>query len=174
MAEEIINRVANSKLVTLDLEEYYPKGKRIVFDLASWLIEGLVLREKDFRAQVKAHEWSQYKDTFIALSCTTDAIIPDWAYMLITIHLEPFSNKIVLGNLEALETAIYQDIIQNLDISSFKNKSIIIKGCSKKPVPSSAYVMITHKLKPVVKSIMFGEACSSVPLYKNSALRKIV
>jgi hypothetical protein len=174
MAEEIINRVANSKLITLDLEDYYPEGKRILFDMAPWLFEGLVLREKDFRAQVKAFEWSQYEDAFVALSCSTDAIIPDWAYMLIAIHLEPFSKKIVLGNIEALETAIYQDIIQTLDTSSFKDKSIIIKGCSKKPVPSSAYVMITNKLKPLVKSIMFGEACSSVPLYKNSTSGKIV
>ena len=166
MAEEIINRVAKSKLITVDLEHYYPEGKRVLFDMASWLFEGLVLREKDFRALVKAHEWSQYKDTFIALSCSTEAIIPDWAYMLIAIHLEPFSKKIVLGNLDALETAIYQDIIQNLDASSFKDKPIIIKGCSKKPVPPSAYVMITNKLKPIAKSIMFGEACSSVPLYK--------
>jgi len=169
MAEEIINRVANSKLITLDLEDYYPEGKRLLFDMTSWLFEGLVLREKDFRAQVKAHEWSQYKNSYLALFCSTDAIIPDWAYMLIAIHLEPFSKKIVLGNLEALETAIYQDIIQTLDISSFKDKTIIIKGCSNKPVPSSAYVMITNKLKPIAKSIMFGEACSSVPLFKRQS-----
>lgn len=172
MADEIINRVANSKLITLDLEDYYPEGKRILFDMAPWLFEGLVLREKDFRAHVKAFKWNQFEDTFIALTCSTDAIIPDWAYMLIALHLEPFSKKIVLGNLETLETAIYQDIIQNIDISPFKDKSIIIKGCSKKPVPSNAYVMITNKLKPVVKSIMFGEACSSVPLFKNNPLGK--
>jgi hypothetical protein len=174
MAEEIINRVANSKLITLDLEDYYPDGKRILFDMAPWLFEGLVLREKDFRTQVKEFDWSQYENTFIALSCSTDAIIPEWAYMLIAIQLKPFSKKTVLGNLEALETAIYQDIIQNLDTSSFKDKSIIIKGCSKKPVPSSAYVMITNTLKPLVKSIMFGEACSAVPLYKKSASGKTV
>jgi hypothetical protein len=172
MAEEIINRVTNSKLITLDLEDYYPEGKRILFDIAPWLFEGLVLREKDFRASVKTHDWLEYKESFVALFCSTDAIVPDWAYMLITIQLEPFSKKTILGKLEDLETSLYQDIINNLDISSFKGKSIIIKGCSKKPVPSSAYVMITKKLKPIVKSIMFGEACSSVPLYKSSSSNK--
>lgn len=166
MADEIVNRVASSKLITVNLEDYYPEGKRVLFDIKDWLFEGLVLREKDFRTLVKAHEWSQYKDAYVALSCSTDAIIPDWAYMVISINLTPFAKKTVLGNLEALETAIYQDIIQNFDTSSFKDKSIIIKGCSKKPVPSSAYVMITGKLKPIAKSIMYGEACSSVPLFK--------
>lgn len=169
MAEEIINRVANSKLVTLDLEDFYPSGKRILFDLKDWLLEGLVLREKDFRASVKAHDWSQYQDTFLALTCSTDAIIPDWAFMLITIHAEPYAKKIVIGGLEDLETSNYQDIINNLEISSYKDKPVIIKGCSKKPVPSAAYVMITSRLKPIAKSIMFGEACSSVPLYKSTS-----
>ncbi len=166
MAEEIINRVANSKLITLDLEDYYPKGERVLFDIKDWLYEGLVLREKEFRLHAKQQDWSQYQNTYVALTCSTDAIIPDWAFMLLSIHLQPFAKKIVLGNLETLETSLYQDIIQNLDVSVFKDQTVIIKGCSKKPVPSSAYIMITHKLKPLAKSIMFGEACSSVPLYK--------
>ena len=169
MSNEIINRVANSKLITFDLEDYYPQGNRMLFDIKDWLFEGFVLREKDFRAQVKEHDWSQYQDVFVALTCTSDAIVPDWAYMLLSIQLEPFAKKTVLGNLETLESSLYQDIITNLDITTYKNKSIIIKGCSKKPVPSSAYIMITNKLKPVVKSIMFGEACSSVPLFKNTS-----
>jgi len=172
MAEEIINRVANSKLEVFDLEDYYPQGKRILFDIKDWLYEGFVLREKDFRALVKEHDWSQYQDAFVALTCTTDAIVPDWAYMLLTIQLAPFAKKTVLGTLETLETSLYQDIIYTLDVSSFKNKPIIIKGCSKKPVPSSAYIMITYKLKPIAKSIMFGEACSSVPLYKSTSSAK--
>ncbi|WP_055436368.1 DUF2480 family protein [Lacinutrix algicola] len=166
MADEIINRVTTSKLVVFDLEDYYPKGERILFDIKDWLYEGFVLREKEFRVLVKEHDWSQYQDTLVALTCTTDAIVPDWAYMLLSIQLAPFSKTTVLGNLETLETALYQDIITNLDINIFKDKPVIIKGCSKKPVPSSAYIMITNKLKPVVKSIMFGEACSSVPLFK--------
>jgi len=169
MAEEIINRVATSKLIVFDLEDYYPQGRRVLFDIKDWLYEGFVLREKDFRALVKDHDWSQYQDAFVALTCTTDAIVPDWAYMLLTIQLEPFAKTTVLGNLETLESYLYQNIITNLDITSYKDKPIIIKGCSKKPVPSSAYIMITNKLKPVAKTIMFGEACSSVPLFKSTS-----
>ncbi|MDO7171027.1 DUF2480 family protein [Mariniflexile sp. AS56] len=167
MSNEIINRVANSVLVTINLEDYYPKGQRTIFDIKDWLFEGFVLREKDFRAQVTEHDWSQYQDCFVALTCSSDAIIPGWAYMLISIQLEPFVKKALIGNLESLETSIYQDVINNLDISEFKNKPLIIKGCSKKPVPQNAYIMLASKLKPVAKSIMYGEACSSVPLYKN-------
>ena len=163
---KIINRVANSKLATIDLEDYYPEGQRILFDIKDWLFEGLVLREKDFRQKALEFDWSQYKDTYIALTCTTDAIIPGWAYMLLTMYLEPFAKHIVIGNLETLETAVYHDIISNLEISEFSEKPIIIKGCSKKPVPQNAYIMLATKLKPIAKSIMYGEACSSVPLFK--------
>ncbi|MFG6686860.1 DUF2480 family protein [Mariniflexile sp. HNIBRBA6329] len=167
MADEIINRVANSVLVTINLEDYYPKGQRILFDIKDWLFEGFVLREKDFRNQVAEYDWSQYQDSYLALTCSTDAIIPGWAYMLISLHLEPFAKKIIIGNLELLETSIYQDVLNNLDVSEFANKPLIIKGCSKKPVPQNAYIMLANKLKPIAKSIMYGEACSSVPLYKN-------
>lgn len=166
MADEIINRVANSKLITLDLEDFYPEGNRIVFDIKDWLFEGFVLREKDFRAQVLEFDWSQYQDAYVALTCSTDAIIPGWAYMLLTVNLEPYAKKVVVGNLETLETSVYQDIISNLSVNDYKDKPIIIKGCSNKPVPQNAYIMLTNKLKPVAKSIMYGEACSSVPLYK--------
>lgn len=169
MPDEIINRVANSKLVTINLEDYYPKGPRILFDIKDWLHEGFVLREKDFREHVKQFDWSQYQDTYVALTCSSDAIIPAWAYILISIHLESFTKKTIIGNLEQLETAVYQDVLKNLDVSEFKDKPIIIKGCSKKPVPQNAYIMLANKLKPIVKSIMYGEACSSVPLYKNKS-----
>ena len=166
MQDEIINRVANSKLVTINLEDYYPQGKRILFDIKDWLFEDFVLREKDFRDQVKQFNWSQFKDNYVALTCSSDAIIPAWAFILLSIHLEPFSKKTVIGNLELLETSIYQDVLNTLDISGFSNKPIIIKGCSKKPVPQNAYIMLANKLKPIAHSIMYGEACSSVPLYK--------
>lgn len=166
MSNEIINRVANSKLVTINLEDYYPEGKRVLFDIKDWLFEGFVLREQEFRRQVSEHDWSQYQDAYVALTCSTDAIIPAWAYMLLSIHLEPFTKKTIIGNLEDLETSIYQDIINNLNASEYTGKPIIIKGCSKKPVPQNAYIMLATKLKPVAKSIMYGEACSSVPLYK--------
>jgi len=166
MPEEIINRVANSKLITIDLEDFYPVGQRLVFDIKDWLFEGLVLREIDFRQRIKAHDWSQYQNYYVALTCSTDAIIPSWAYMLLTIHLEPYVKQVLVGDLETLESSIYQDIIAGLDVSKFKDKPIIIKGCSNKPVPKNAYLLLSSKLVPVAKSIMFGEACSSVPLFK--------
>ena len=166
MNDEIINRVANSKLVTIDLEDYYPDGKRVLFDIKDWLLEGLVLREKDFREKAKNFDWSKYEKSYVALTCSTDAIIPAWAFMLLTVNLEPFVEKTIIGNLDALETSIYQDIINQLDTSEFKDKPIIIKGCSNKPVPVNAYTLLINKLKPIAKSIMYGEACSSVPLFK--------
>jgi hypothetical protein len=166
MSEEIVNRVANSKLVVVDLEDYYPKGKRILFDIKDWLYEGIVLREKEFRAHVNLQDWSQYKDAYVALTCSTDAIIPSWAYMLVTMYLEPFAKKVLIGDLEQLEVSLYQTIIENLDTEMFKGKPLIIKGCSNKPVPANAYILLSQKLKPIAQSIMYGEACSSVPLFK--------
>ncbi len=166
MADEIINRVANSKLVTLDLEELYPNGNRVVLDIKDWLFEGLLLREKDFREHVKNHDWSKYNDCFVALSCSTDAIIPSWAYLLITTELAAFAKKVVIGNLELLETVIFNEIINGMEIDIYANKPIIIKGCSNKPIPESAYIFLIEKLQPVVKTIMYGEACSTVPLFK--------
>jgi len=166
MADEIINRVSNSKLAVFDLEELYPEGKRVLFDVKDWLYEGLVLREKEFRNFVKAYDWAQHKNQYVAITCTSDAIIPAWAFMLVTLQLEPYTNHTVLGTLDALETALFQDIITNLNTDPYKDKPVIIKGCSKKPVPTSAYIMASNKLKQIAKSIMFGEACSSVPLFK--------
>lgn len=166
MADEIINRVANSKLVTLDLEDYYPIGERIVIDISDWLFKGIVLREMEFRNHIKTHNWTQYQDKYVAISCSTDAIIPAWAYMLIAVEIQPYSKQTVIGNLETLETVIYQKIIDDMDVSIFVDKPVIIKGCSKKPVPLNAYNLISSKLKSVAKSIMFGEACSNVPLFK--------
>ncbi len=167
MAEEIVNRVANNQnLITFDLEEYYPEGKRLVFDIKDWLYEGLILREKDFRQHVKDHDWTQYQDQYLALTCSTDAIIPGWAYLLVTSALHPYTKKVVVGDLEALETILYTEIVSNLDVSEYKDKLLIIKGCSNKPVPDGAYIALIQKLQPVAKSIMYGEACSSVPLFK--------
>lgn len=164
--DEIINRVANSKLKVIDLEDYYPEGKRVLFDIKDWLLEGLVLREKEFRVSVAAHNWSQYQDCYVALHCSTDAIVPDWAYMLIALELQAYSKLSIIGSLETLESLLYAEIISNLDLAEYQNAPVIIKGCSNKPVPSNALILLSQKLKPVVKSIMFGEACSSVPLFK--------
>lgn len=164
--EEIVNRVAKSKLVTFNLEDYYPEEKRVLFDVKDWLYEGFVLREKEFRKAVKEHDWSHYKNQFVALTCTSDAIVPAWAYMLLTVNLQPYAKKVVLGNLTALENSIYQDVINAVKVEPYAGLPVIIKGCANKPIPENAYVQIVQKLQPVVKSLLFGEACSSVPLYK--------
>ncbi|HHC79657.1 MAG TPA: DUF2480 family protein [Flavobacteriia bacterium] len=166
MKEEIVNRVADSKLVTIDLEEFYPEGKRIVIDISEWLYEGIILKEKDFRKAIQQHNWSQYKDNYIALTCTTGAIIPSWAYLLITTQLGLFAKKIVVGDVALLETVIFQDIISNLSLDNCKDRPVIIKGCSKKPIPETATVQLVKKLLPIANAIFFGEACSTVPLFK--------
>lgn len=164
---EIRNRVAESKLVTLDLEQFYPKGERVVLDIKPWLFEGLILREQEFRAALKDHDWSQYENAYVAISCSSDAIIPSWAYLLITTYLAPIANKIVVGDLVQLETVIFEDVIAKLDTEQFGGKPIIIKGCSSKPIPDTAYTSLVSKLLPVAKTVMFGEACSTVPLFKS-------
>ena len=166
MADTIVNRVAASALITFDLEKLYKIGTRQTIDLSQWLDQGLLLKEKEFRAQLKTHEWSIYKDQFIALHCSTEAILPTWAFLLITTYLKPHARKIVLGNLKDLELQLFIEEIQLLDLSPFKNKPVIIKGCSEKMVPQDAYIQLIAKLQPVVKSLFYGEACSSVPLYK--------
>ncbi len=168
MADEIVNRIANSKLITIDLEDFYPAGERILFDISDWLYEGMILREKDFRNSVQNHNWAQYKDKYIALTCINDAIIPSWAYLLITTYASPFTKNVVVGNLELLETAIFQDVINNLDLNEYKDKPIIIKGCTNKPIPETASVQLVQVLLPIAKTIMFGEACSTVPLFKRN------
>ncbi|NBU80212.1 MAG: DUF2480 family protein [Flavobacteriaceae bacterium] len=166
--DEILNKVANSVLEVFDLEDYYPSGIRTQIDISQWLLEGFLLKEKDFREALKKHDWSQFQNHFVAIHCSTDAIIPAWATILLTVYLSPFAKKIVLGNLNDLETALYQEILLTLDYSKYQDKPIILKGCSKKPVPESAYIMAIQKLQPFAKSIMYGEACSAVPLYKKS------
>ena len=164
--DEIINKVANSTLVVFDLEDYYQNGIRTQIDLSQWLLEGFLLREKDFRTSLLEHDWRQYENHFVAIFCSTDAIIPAWASILVTMHLAPFAKKIVSGSLEDLETSIYQDVLSTLDYSIYAGKPLIIKGCSKKPVPMSAYLFAAKYLQPFGRSIMYGEACSAVPLYK--------
>lgn len=168
MAEEIINRVANSKLVTFDLEDLYLPGHRQLVDISQWLDQGFILRETEFRKSIKEHDWSQYINAFVALHCSTDAIVPAWAYMLVATHLQAVAKKVITGNLVMLETILYTEAIQSLDVTQYKNAPVIIKGCSNKPVPENAYLLLIQKLQPVARSLMFGEACSSVPLYKKA------
>lgn len=166
MSEEITNRVANSKLITFNLEDFYPKGERVSFDISHWLQEGIVLREKEFRKKAKEHDWNQYQDKYVVLFCSTDAIVPGWAYLLVSLHLTPFAKKVTVGSLEELESILFTELLQNIDFSEYQNKPVIIKGCAHKPIPQNAYVLLAQKLQPVAKSIMYGEACSSVPLFK--------
>lgn len=166
--EEIVNKVSSSTLVVFDLEDYYPKGVRVQIDISQWLIEGFLLKEKDFRAQLQEQDWSQYQDQFVSINCSTDAILPRWALVLVTMHLAPFAKKIVNGSIEDLDAALYEEILSKIDYSVYENKPVIIKGCSKKPVPMRAYVLVAQYLQPFARSIMYGEACSAVPLYKSS------
>lgn len=166
MEDEIINKVANSVLEVFDLEDYYQPGIRTQIDISQWLYEGFLLKEKDFREALKNHDWSQYQNQYVAVNCSTDAIIPAWASILVTVYASPFAKKVISGNLEAIETALYQEKLSTIDYSSYQNKPVILKGCSKKPVPQSAYLLAIQYLQPFAKSIMYGEACSAVPLFK--------
>ena len=166
MEKEIINKVALSGIITINLEEFYSQGERVLFDIKEHLFQGLMLKEKDFRGFVKHEDWSKYTDTYVALICSEDAVVPTWAYMLLATHLAPFAKKVVFGDLETLETVLYHEILNKLDIDAYKDIRIVIKGCGDLPVPKAAYVEITRLLRPVAKSIMYGEACSMVPLYK--------
>jgi len=166
MEEEIINRVAQSSLITIDLEDYYDKHERVVYDIKDNLFQEMILKEKDFRAFIKTHDWSQYQDKNVAIVCTVDAIVPTWAYMLLALQLEPYAHHFVFGNLEALEQSLFQQILSKIDVEEFRDKKIVIKGCGDLPIPEYAYVELTRLLRPVVTTMMYGEPCSTVPLYK--------
>ena len=164
---EIVNRVAKSSLITIDLEDFYPTGTRTLLDIKDWLCDGLILKEKEFRNTLLKFDWHQFNNHHVALHCSSEAIVPAWAFMLIQTHLHGIAKTVIVGTLETLETVLYTSIIVDLDLSFCKNKPVIVKGCSNKPVPQNAYLLIIEKLQSVAKSIMYGEACSSVPLYKN-------
>ena len=166
MSEEIVNKVANSGLITIDLEYYYHEGERVIIDIKDQLFQGLVLREKDFREYINTTDWSVYEGKNVAITCSTDAIVQTWAYMLLASTLQPFANKVVFGSLESLEQSLYQDVIDNLILEPYINQRIVIKGCSKKAVPIFAYTALTEKLRPISRSIMYGEPCSTVPIFK--------
>ncbi len=166
MENEIINKVANSGLIQLDLEELRPKGERVFFDIKPLLFQELVLKEKDFRAFLTTHDWSQYTGKHVAVGCSTDAIVPTWAFMLICVYLSPYATTIVEGQLADLETHLFKKAIDDLPLENYSDGKIVVKGCSKESVPLSAYLHLTAVLQPIVKSLFFGEPCSTVPLYK--------
>jgi len=165
---EILNRVAHSGLITLDLEGYYQTGERVVFDIKPMLYRELILKEKEFRQWLKEQDWSVYQGKNVAVTCTADAIVPTWAFMLVALQLEPYANMIVYGDLSELENRLFQEALSKITLEDFRDAKVVVKGCSKIPVPTYAYVEITRRLRPFVSSLMFGEACSTVPLYKRS------
>ncbi|MBT2557822.1 DUF2480 family protein [Hymenobacter sp. ISL-91] len=171
--DEFINRVAQSALVTLNLEEFIHPGERVVYDIKDNLFQGLMLREKDFRAFVKDHDWSQYDGQNVAIICSVDAIVPTWAYMVLAGKLQGHAHHYVFGDLAALEQDLFHEAIAGIDAEQYRDAKLVIKGCGEKPVPTYAYVAIMQKLLPVASSIMYGEPCSTVPLYKRPKVASV-
>ncbi len=166
MDKPLVNRVAASGLITINLEDFFPEGEVATFDLKDYLFMELILKEKDFREALKAHDWSQYQDKNLLVYCSTDAIVPIWAYMLVTAYAEPFARRIFQGDEENFYKVCFMEALAQLDGAEYEQKRIVIKGCSDKPVPPAAYVDLTRKLRPFAQSIMYGEPCSTVPIFK--------
>lgn len=166
MEDIIINKVAQSTIITLNLEDYFPEGEIVVFDMKNYLFMELILKEKDFREAMKNMDLGIYQDKNVAITCSTDAIIPLWAYMLATTYLQPFATEIMFGNEETVFNTIFLKNLWRIDLKEFEGKRIVVKGCGDKKIPESAYVQITKMLRPVAKSIMYGEPCSTVPIFK--------
>ena len=165
---ELINRVAASAIVSLNMEEFYPQEERMVFDLANYLEQGLVLREKEFRAALKSLDWNSYQGKWVAVSCSADAIVPTWAFMLVCTYLEGLAKGYCVGDLEALEQYIVEETLSKLPLESYKDRSVVIKGCSKVAIPLFAYGRLVSLIQREAKSLLFGEPCSTVPLYKKA------
>jgi hypothetical protein len=168
VSEEIFNRVASSPLITIDLEAYLPDEKIIPLDMKDMLYEGMILKEKDFRTFVKENDWSQYKDAYVALFCSTDAIIPKWAYMILVSKLLPFARTVYYGSPDELVKELTLERIRTIDSERYRDKKIVIKGCGDKNITEPVYMEVVAKLQPVASSIMYGEPCSTVPVYKKS------
>jgi len=162
----MINKVAESGLITLDMEKWYPRGETAVFDMKDYLFMGMILKEKDFREALKKIDWETYRDKNVAVTCSADAIIPVWAYMLVATYLQPFAKEIVMGDEKELHKTIFLKNLSAIDIKEYTDKKVVIKGCGETPIADYVYMEITKLLRPVVKSIMYGEPCSTVPVYK--------
>lgn len=167
MPEEIINKVATSPLLQIDLEEYLPKDEIVLFDLKQHLFMELVLKEKDFRETLQNLDWSMYQDKIVAVTCTTDAILPVWAYMLVASYLQPVAKETVFGDEDAAFKYVFIQRLNKISLEQFADKKVVVKGCGDVGIPEYAYLEITKKLRPIAKSIMFGEPCSTVPIYKS-------
>ena len=166
MSEAFVNKVAESGLITLDLETYYPKGDTAVFDLKEHLFMGMILKEKDFREALKNLDWSVYTNKNVALTCSVDAVIPVWAWMLVVTYLQPIAKEIVMGDEKELHKNLFLKNLSAIDVNGFADKKVVIKGCGETPIGDYVYMEITKLLRPVAKSIMYGEPCSTVPIYK--------
>ena len=168
--DTFVNKVAESGLITIDLEKYIPKGENMLFDLREYLFMELILKEKEFRASLKETDWEKFREKNVAIVCSADAIIPVWAYMLVASYLQPVAKEIVMGDAQELEKKLFIQNIDAININEFADKRIVIKGCGETPIADFAYMEITKRLLPVVKSIMYGEPCSTVPVYKKSSV----
>jgi hypothetical protein len=166
MENGIVNRVSSSQLISFDLEELYTPGERFLFDIKPLLFQQLVLKEKDFRAFIKSHDWSQYEKKYVAITCSADAVVPTWAYMLLGSALQPYAAVVIFGSLLDLEISLFKQALDKIDWEKYSNAKVVIKGCSKMEVPVSAYVEATNRLRAIASSIMFGEPCSTVPVFK--------
>ena len=166
MTDEIINRVASSGLITIDLETYMPKEEIVTFDLKDYLFKGLVLKEKDFREALKNTDWETYRDKLVAITCSTDAIIPMWAYMLPVTYLQSVAKDVFVGTEAEMHKYLFLKNLSSIKADDFTDQRVIIKGCGDHPIDSAAYAEVTKMLRPVVKSIMYGEPCSTVPVFK--------
>lgn len=173
MNDLFVNKVAESGIITLNLEDYYPKDKIVVFDMKEYLFMGLILKEKDFRESLKGLDTSIFRNSIVALTCSADAVIPMWAYMLVASALQPEANEIVFGNEQEVIRMLLIKNIAAMNVEEFSEKRVVIKGCGELPVTESAYVEITKLLRPVAKSIMYGEPCSTVPVYKKQSIKTI-
>lgn len=168
MAEEIINRVAKSGIETLDLDEFFPQKDILTLDMKDWLFHGLILKEQHFREQLELHDWNRYARRWVNLVCSADAVVPLWAYMLFTVKLQPHAEKIFFGTAEEMLAAHYREQLAAINWEVYNDKRVVVKGCGDNPVPAAAYVEVTRRLLPYAKSIMFGEPCSTVPVYKKA------
>lgn len=166
MEETIVNKVAQSGLITLDLATLYPKQAVVGFDLKPFLFMEMILKEKDFREQLKQHDWTIYQDKHVAVYCSADAIIPVWAYMLVATYLQPVASSVRMGTLEEAKTEMLLQSISNLVVEDYADQRIVVKGCGDIPISDKAYLAITAKIAPVARSIMYGEPCSTVPIFK--------
>ena len=167
MSDAIVNKVSESGLITLDLEQYYPREEVVLFDLKDYLFMGLILKEKDFREALKNLDWEVYRNKYVGVTCSADAIIPPWAYMLVASYLQPVAKEVIMGDEKEVHKTIFLQNIQGIDVKEFTGQRVVVKGCGETPIGEFAYMEITKRLRPVAKTIMYGEPCSTVPIYKN-------